>query len=101
MKVGQPEPICLQREMPKQADKWAAIVRKYGLKSPADMNAFVGKSFEFADFCFAYGADSPPRPAIVSTIKARKTGFHDCMDTEDMFRKWFRRFQDERLLPPP
>ncbi len=101
MKVGEPEPICLQREMPKKAHQWAAIVRKYGLRSPADMDAFVGKSFEFADFCFAYGADSPPRPAIVSTIKARKTGFHDCMDTEDMFRKWFRHFQDERLLPPP
>jgi hypothetical protein len=51
------------------------------------LNAFVGESFEFADFCFAYGAGKPPRPAIVSTIKARQAGFHDCMDTEDMFRK--------------
>jgi nucleoside-diphosphate-sugar epimerase len=100
MELGQPEPLCLQSEMPKRAAQWAAIVRKYGLRSPADINAFVGESFEFADFCFAYGADRPPRPAIVSTIKVRQAGFHDCMDTEDMFRKWFRHFQDERLLPP-
>jgi len=100
MKIGQPEPFCLQQEMPKKAAEWATVVRKYGLRSPADINAFVGESFEFADFCFAYGADQPPRPAIVSTIKARQAGFHDSMDTEVMFRKWFCHFQDERLLPP-
>jgi nucleoside-diphosphate-sugar epimerase len=100
MDAGAPEPVCLQLEMPKKAAAWAAVVRKYSLRSPADVNAFVGESFEFADFCFAYGADKPPRPAIVSTIKARQTGFHDCIDTEDMFRKWFRHFQDQRLLPP-
>jgi hypothetical protein len=76
------------------------IVRKYGLRSPAGINAFVGESFEFADFCFAYGADMPLRPAIVSTIKARQAGFRDCMDTEDMFRKWICHFQNEHLLPP-
>jgi len=100
MELGPPAPLCLQHEMPKKAAEWTAVVRKYGLRSPADINAFVGESFEFADFCFAYGASKPPRPAIVSTIKARQAGFHDCMDTEDMFRKWFRHFQDERLLPP-
>jgi len=100
MRVGAPEPCRLELEMPKRANEWATIVRKYSLRSPADINAFVGESFEFADFCFAYGAEKPPRPAIVSTIKAREAGFYECMDTEDMFRKWVRRFQDDRLLPP-
>jgi nucleoside-diphosphate-sugar epimerase len=100
MKVGSPEPFNLQNEMPRKAAEWAAIVKKYGLLAPADINAFVGESFEFADFCFAYGAKQSPRPAIVSTIKAREAGFHDCIDTEDMFRKWFRHFQEQRLLPP-
>jgi nucleoside-diphosphate-sugar epimerase len=100
MQTGSPEPLSLQREMPKHAAEWASIVRKYGLRSPVDMNAFVGESFEFADFCFAYGAERPPRPALVSTIKARQAGFHDCIDTEDMIRKWLRHYQKERLLPP-
>ncbi|NOT56148.1 MAG: NAD-dependent epimerase, partial [Deltaproteobacteria bacterium] len=41
-----------------------------------------------------------PPAMLVSTIKARQAGFHECMDTEDMFRKWFKRFQELRLLPP-
>ena len=24
----------------------------------------------------------------------------ECIDTEDMLRKWFRQFQDHKLLPP-
>ena len=87
MELGPPTPLCLREKMPRQAAQWAATVRKHGLRSPSDLHAFVGESFEFADFCFAYGADQPPLPAIVSTVKAHQAGFHDCMDTEDMFRK--------------
>lgn len=99
MKVGDPQPSSLAQEMPKHAADWAAIVRKYKLTAPEDLHAFVGESFSLADFSFAYGADNP-KPMIVSTIKARQAGFHDCIDTEDMFRKWFLRFQELRLLPP-
>jgi nucleoside-diphosphate-sugar epimerase len=101
MQVGPPEPLSLAQEMPKREAEWAAIVQKYGLRAPTSLQAFVGESFSLTDFCFAYGADHPPPPMIVSTIKLRQAGFHECMDTEDMFRKWFRRFQDLRLLPPP
>jgi hypothetical protein len=30
-----------------------------------------------------------------------QAGFHEVMDTEVMFVKWLRAFQDRRLLPPP
>lgn len=99
MKPGKPEPMSLAAEMPKHAAQWAAIVRKHRLAAPEDMHAFVGESFSLADFSFARGAEHP-KPMIVSTIKARQAGFHDCMDTEDMLRKWFRRFQELNLLPP-
>jgi hypothetical protein len=36
-----------------------------------------------------------------STIKLMQAGFHEVMDTEVMFQKWLRVFQDKRLLPPP
>ncbi len=100
MEVGAREPQILREAMPKKAAEWKAIVRKYGLRAPEDMLKFVGESFEFTDFCFGVEAQGPISPLIVSTIKARQAGFHDCMDTEDMLRKWFRRFQDQRLLPP-
>jgi nucleoside-diphosphate-sugar epimerase len=98
MKVGPPEPIALAEEMPRHADEWRAIVNKYQLRAPADMHAFVGESFHLADFAFNSGSQHPGA-TLVSTIKARQAGFHDCIDTEDMLRKWFRRFQELRLLP--
>ena len=100
MPVGPPEPLSLAQEMPKHAAAWAAIVRKYQLRAPADLPAFVGASFDLADFCFASGVDHAPPPILVSTIKLRKAGFPGCIDTEDMLCKWFKRFQDLQLLPP-
>ena len=60
-----------------------------------------GQSFILADFAFGFGArDQTPPPMLVSTIKLRQAGFADCMDTEDCFRKWIKRFQDLKWLPP-
>ncbi|HJY84871.1 MAG TPA: SDR family oxidoreductase [Candidatus Binatia bacterium] len=100
MEVGLPEPLSLAQEMPKREAEWAAIVRKYNLRAPTSLHEFVGQSFIMADLVFAYGTPQLPPAMLVSTIKARQAGFHDCMDTEDMFRKWFRRFQELQLLPP-
>jgi hypothetical protein len=100
MEVGPPEPLSLAQEMPKREAEWAAIVRKYDLRAPTSLREFVGQSFIFTDLVFAYGTHQLPPAMLVSTIKARQAGFHDCVDTEDMFRKWFRRFQELRLLPP-
>lgn len=78
---------------------WEIIREKYALSAPA-LPAFLGESHHYADFCMAYGLDGVAPPAIVSTVKLRQAGFHEVMDTEVMFRKWFRRFQEKRLLPP-
>jgi nucleoside-diphosphate-sugar epimerase len=99
MRIGPPKELQLASEMPKYAAEWAAIVRKYKLRAPEDMQAFVGESFHLADFVFNTG-NKHEGVTIVSTIKARQAGFHDCMDTEDMLRKWFSRFQELKLLPP-
>jgi len=100
MEVGPPEPLSLAEEMPKREAEWAAIVKKYDLRAPTSLKEFVGQSFILADFTFGYGSrnQSPP-PMLVSTIKLRQAGFHECLDTEDNFRACFKRFQDARLLP--
>jgi len=100
MDVGSPEPQSLAQEMPKREAEWAAVVRKYNLRAPTSLHEFVGQSFIMADLVFAYGTPQLPPAMLVSTIKARQAGFQDCMDTEDMFRKWLRRFQELKLLPP-
>ena len=100
MEVGPDIPMSLAAEMPRRAHEWAAIVDRYGLRSPRSLEAFVGDSFVYADMLFHYGTDVARPPALVSTIKLRQAGFGDCIDTEDMFRKWFARFRERRLLPP-
>ncbi|MDX5366502.1 MAG: SDR family oxidoreductase [Alphaproteobacteria bacterium] len=99
MKPGEMAPMSLGAEMPKRATAWDAIRRKYDLAAP-DMASFVGESFHYADFTMAYGAERDTPAAIVSTIALRRAGFHEVIDTEEMFRKYFRLFQDKRLLPP-
>ena len=99
MAVGPDEERSLAAEMPPREAEWRAIVRKYRLRAPERLAEFVGQGFIYADGQFAYGAKRTPPTTLVSTIKARQFGFGDCMDTEDMFRKWFRRFQERRWLP--
>ena len=100
MQPGPPRPMSLAQEMPKREAEWAAIVRKYRLRSPQSLQQFVGQSFIYTDRNFAYGQSESPAPTLVSTVKARLAGFHDCVDTEQMFRRLFGRLQELRWLPP-
>jgi len=100
MEVGPDVAMSLSAELSTRANEWAAIVDRYRLRSPRALDQFVGDSFVYADMLFRYGSEVARPPALVSTIKLRKAGFGSCIDTEDMFRKWFARFQERRLLPP-
>jgi hypothetical protein len=83
----------------READ-WQVLVQKYSLV-PCSLRAFVGDSFYYADALFATGAEQPPPPALVSTIKLRQAGFAECIDTEDMFAHWFRKLIMMNRLPAP
>jgi hypothetical protein len=70
---------------------WDSIVRKHHLQSiPYSQVA----SWTFGDFIFNSGFDN-----ISGTIKARRAGFHDCIDTEEMFRTFFDRIRKDRVVP--
>ena len=99
MEPGEATPMSLGAQMPKRAAEWDAIRAKYDLVAP-DMASFVGESFHYADFTMAYGAERDTPAAIVSTIALRRAGFHEVIDTEEMFRKYLRLFQEKKLLPP-
>ncbi|MBI0579230.1 SDR family oxidoreductase [Neobacillus cucumis] len=96
MELGGSIPISLASEMPKRTDEWDQIRAKYNLASP-NLREFVGQSFQFAD---RYLNDLH-HPLLVSTVKLREAGFYEVFDTESMFKKWFRIFQEKRLLPSP
>jgi nucleoside-diphosphate-sugar epimerase len=99
MDVADPIPQRLAEGMPPRADEWARVVDRYGLRSPRDMAAFVGASWQYADVLFG-ALGRRPHPALLSTVKIRQAGFSDCVDTEDMFREWLAILQQRRLLPP-
>jgi nucleoside-diphosphate-sugar epimerase len=97
MRPGADEPFLLQSLG--RAD-WDRVRQRFGLLSPA-LTEFVGLSLEYADYQMRYGHTEPGPPAIVSTVKIMQAGFHEVADTEAMFRKWIKLFQQKRLLPPP
>jgi len=98
MKPGDAVPLSLAKTYPQWIAPWDAIRRKHDLIAPG-LEAFVGLSFQYADYSMRYGQTESGPPSIVSTVKINKAGFTEMMDTEDMFRKWFGRARSSRLLP--
>lgn len=99
MDEGKPEPLFMAKEMPKYEAVWQDLVKRHGLR-PYTIRELVGDSFHYVDGISGTGRDRAPPPAIVSTIKARRLGFHDCIDTEEMFAYWFDRLRAMKILPP-
>jgi len=99
MQPGPDVPLGFAEELPKAAGQWDAIRRKYDLAAPA-LDAFIGQSFQFADFVLARTSTETRQPSVMSSIKIRAAGFNETLYTDEMFRKWFRRYQTDRLLPP-
>lgn len=98
MTPGGSVPCSLEAEIrPREAD-WARIRARHGLLAP-NLKSFVGLSFQYADYQMGFGRTEAAAPSFSSTIKLMQAGFHEVMDTEAMFVKWLRVFQEKRLLP--
>jgi nucleoside-diphosphate-sugar epimerase len=99
MEAGEHHPMSLVEELPRHDAEWAAIVDKYHLDAPRSIVEFVGyNSLVYTDVMLG-GGRSQTLPALNSTIKARQHGFHDCIDTEDMFRELFSSLRAARKFP--
>ena len=69
-----------------------SIVRKHGLQpQPYEQVAL----WPFADAIFRLMEFDN----ITSTIKARRAGIHDCIDTEEMFKSIFDKLRQNRVIP--
>jgi hypothetical protein len=91
MAVADPIPISLTEYMAGKGPVWDAIVKKHNLQLiPYEQIV----AWPFGDFIFHTEFDN-----IASTIKARRAGFHDCMDTEDMFSEFFQKLRATNVLP--
>lgn len=98
VEAGPDEPRSMAEFLPAHSDTWDKIVADQGLQ-PNKLEDMLGESHHYADFCFAYGAEEPPPPAFVSSIKLRESGVTDVYDTEDTFTHWMGWQQDRKILP--
>ena len=98
MEPGPVRPVEFVREMPSRTAEWDRIRARYSLRAPG-FEEYLGHSWQFIDFCFTKGEDLVA--GLVSTVAIRQAGFAETMYSDEMFTKWFRRYQADGLLPPP
>ncbi|MDY0070952.1 MAG: NAD-dependent epimerase/dehydratase family protein [Porticoccaceae bacterium] len=96
MPVGEAEACSLVDAVGRDGELWAQLVHRHRLAAPADWRVFLGESCALADFAL----NNCDRTVLTSTIKLRRAGFSDCVDSGDTVAKWIRRWRDERLIPP-
>jgi nucleoside-diphosphate-sugar epimerase len=89
----EPHTFSLAEFMADKGPIWGRIVERNGLR-PYPFEQIV--AWEFGDAVFASEHDK-----ISSTVKARRCGFTDCIDTEDMFFELFTQLEERRILPLP
>jgi nucleoside-diphosphate-sugar epimerase len=100
MELAAPRPFDIAEEVRTLAHLWPGMVRKYGLKAPEDLDALLGESLAVGGgWTYPLDPAHVVRYGLSSTIKIRQAGFHDCMDTAEMFRKYTRRFQQLKIIP--
>lgn len=99
METDDAAPASLAATVPGEQLAWERIVDKYQLQAPRQLQSFIGQGAAYADFQMNHGKEGPLTPVIMSSVKIRQAGFHGCIDTEDMFRKWFGQLQQRGLLP--
>jgi nucleoside-diphosphate-sugar epimerase len=91
MPAGEPQTISLTQHMADKGPLWRSMTEKYGLKSfdYADLAAWP-----FADYVFGCDWD-----VMSDVTKLRRFGFHDVVDSEEMFVRLLTRFREERVVP--
>ncbi|MGE1526876.1 SDR family oxidoreductase [Pseudomonas ceruminis] len=91
LETADPVPMPLSSYMSDKSELWASIVTKYGLRDTPYEKLVA---WNFADFIFHSGFDN-----VSSTIKARKAGFSDCVDSEEMFETFFASLRAQKVIP--
>lgn len=98
MNAAEPARLQLSATLYGAEPEWQQIVESQGLR-PYSIRQLVGDSFFYADALFNTHGDTPPPPALLSTIKLRQAGFNECIDTAIMFERWFKKLKQLKVLP--
>ena len=91
MQAADPQPLSLVTHMADKSPLWDSMVKRHGLRSYR-FGELV--AWPFADYVFNCDWD-----VMSSVTKSRLHGFHDIVDSEEMFVRLLRRFREERIVP--
>lgn len=91
LEVAPPLQMPLQTVMADKSDLWQEIQNKYLLEKHAYTTL---SSWVFGDFVFSWDYDF-----FADGTKARRMGFHEFVDTEEMFYRLFDEFRHKRIIP--
>lgn len=91
MATAPPQKIDLPLMMADKGSLWADLARRHGLRDiPYDQ--LVG--WNYGAFVF-----TPEYDIVSSMTKARRHGFHDVVDSREMFLRQFDELRAERIIP--
>ena len=91
MPAGDVRTTSLTADMADKAPLWHAMTEKHALK-PYAWDQLV--AWPFADYVFGCDWD-----VMSDVTKSRRFGFHDVVDSEEMFVALMRQFRAERIVP--
>jgi len=91
MELAPPRHINLARSMADKGPIWEKIVESNGLQKY--------RFEEIAAWGYPDGLFASDYDIVSDTSKARRFGFHDLVDTEEMFFRMFSDFRRERIIP--
>jgi nucleoside-diphosphate-sugar epimerase len=91
MPVGEVRTTSLTTDMADKASLWRVMTEKYRLK-PYAYDQLV--AWPFADYVFGCDWD-----VMSDVTKSRRFGFHEVVDSEEMFVRLLRQFRTERIVP--
>ncbi|MCP3141784.1 SDR family oxidoreductase [Pyxidicoccus xibeiensis] len=91
LEVAPPLPMSLGVVMADKEPLWNAMVEKHGLARHAYKDV---SSWRFGDFVFAWDYD-----VFADGTKARRSGFHEFVETEAMFLRIFQDLRRRKVIP--
>jgi hypothetical protein len=91
MPCGEVRTLPLGQWMADKEPVWAQIVAKHALE-PRRLEQVA--QWSFGDFMLRQSCD-----VISSMTKIRSAGFHDVVDTEEMYLALLQQYRDARVLP--
>jgi nucleoside-diphosphate-sugar epimerase len=103
VEAGPDSPRSLADWFSQHVETWRALAERHGLQE-TDLLKLLGESHHYADNAFAWTSDgsvlaSREHPVLLSTVKIRNAGFASAQDTEQMFKYWIGRLQEQRVIP--